>query len=259
MPSNLVYKLTDRGRAEMSAKASRLSATVRALLNTVGEGASFEEIWTTVPQVVEGKLRDVLQKLVARGMLEAVYSDLTASDLDITRFFNRAVVEPTMMQKREAERATIRGMRTLQQAGYFVKIVNRSAKRIPPHSGDKHSVLVVDPDENNTMLVARALLVAGFDTRTAARRQDIIAELNTPPPVDAIAMDVALPDVIGLELLGRLRAHPVYRDVPVIVMTSKVEHDDIVAALAYGASGYLTKPFKPETLLESVKAVLGLA
>jgi DNA-binding response OmpR family regulator len=71
-------------------------------------------------------------------------------------------------------------------------------------------------------------------------------------------MDVALPDVIGLELLGRLRAHPVYKEVPTIVMTAKVEHEDVVAALAYGASGYLTKPFKPETLLESVKAVLGL-
>jgi two-component system chemotaxis response regulator CheY len=71
-------------------------------------------------------------------------------------------------------------------------------------------------------------------------------------------MDVTLPDVIGLELLGRLRAHPVYKEVPIIVMTTKVEHDDIVAALAYGATGYMTKPFKPEALLESVKAVLGL-
>jgi len=46
--------------------------------------------------------------------------------------------------------------------------------------------------------------------------------------------------------------------VPIIVMTAKVEHDDIVAALAYGASGYMTKPIKPEALVESIQAVLGL-
>jgi len=67
-----------------------------------------------------------------------------------------------------------------------------------------------------------------------------------------------LPDVIGLELLGRLREHPVYKSVPVIVMTAKVEHDDVVAALAYGASGYMTKPFKPEALVDSISATLGL-
>lgn len=41
-------------------------------------------------------------------------------------------------------------------------------------------------------------------------------------------------------------------------MTANVEHDDVVAALAYGANGFLTKPCKPEALVESVKAVLGL-
>jgi DNA-binding response OmpR family regulator len=71
-------------------------------------------------------------------------------------------------------------------------------------------------------------------------------------------MDMVLPDTIGLELLGRLREHPVYKSVPIIVMTAKAEHDDVVAALAYGASGYMTKPFKPEALVDSVQAVLGL-
>jgi DNA-binding response OmpR family regulator len=71
-------------------------------------------------------------------------------------------------------------------------------------------------------------------------------------------MDMVLPDVAGLELLGRLRQHPTYKSVPIIVMTAKVEHVDVVATLAYGASGYMTKPFKPEALVDSVQAVLGL-
>jgi CheY-like chemotaxis protein len=208
--------------------------------------------------VEEARLREVVDKLVAEGYLETVKVDITASDLDIARYFNRAVVEPTIAQKREAEQQTIIGMRSLEQAGYFVKIVNRSGRRIPPNSGDQYIALILDADEGNTLVIARTLLLAGFDTRAAAKRNEIIAELNRQPRVDVIAMDVALPDVIGLELLGRLRAHPVFKDVPIVIMTSKVEHDDVVAALAYGASGYLTKPFKPEALLESINAVLGL-
>jgi two-component system phosphate regulon response regulator PhoB len=101
-------------------------------------------------------------------------------------------------------------------------------------------------------------LLAKFETRAALRRDEIVAALNQQPPADVIAMDVVLPDLIGLELLGRLREHPTYKSVPIIVMTAKVEHDDIVAALAYGASGYMTKPIKPEALVESIQAVLGL-
>jgi CheY-like chemotaxis protein len=258
MTDKLIYRITEKGRSELAVPTSKLSTTVRKLMESAGEGSSFPDIWTTVPQVVEGQLREVIDKLVSEGYLEAVQGDITASDLDIGRYFNRAVIEPTITQKKEAEQQTIIGMRSLQQAGYFVNIVNRSGRRIPPHSGDKYIALIIDADESNTMVIGRTLLLAGYDTRAAAKRNEIIAELNRRPHVDVIAMDVVLPDVIGLELLGRLRTHPVFKDVPIIIMTSKVEHDDVVAALAYGASGYMTRPFKPEALLESVNAVLGI-
>jgi DNA-binding response OmpR family regulator len=45
--------------------------------------------------------------------------------------------------------------------------------------------------------------------------------------------------------------------VPVIVVTSQAQHDDVVATLVYGANGFMTKPVEPKTLLESVKSVLG--
>jgi pilus assembly protein CpaE len=119
-------------------------------------------------------------------------------------------------------------------------------------------VLIIDADQANVLVVARALMLAKFETRAAARQDEIVEQLNKQPPADVIAMEMVLPDVIGLELLGRLREHPVYKTVPIIVMTAKTEHDDIVAALAYGASGYMTKPFKPEALVDSISATLGL-
>jgi pilus assembly protein CpaE len=158
-----------------------------------------------------------------------------------------------------AAEATLSGIRASKRAGYFVHIINRSAKRVAPLAGgDRYTVLVIDSDQGNALVVTRALLLAKFETRAAARQDEIIEQLNKQPPADVIAMDMVLPDTIGLELLGRLREHPVYKSVPIIVMTAKAEHDDVVAALAYGASGYMTKPFKPEALVDSVQAVLGL-
>ena len=185
-------------------------------------------------------------------------SALQDAKLDFANFINRPVKEPTIQKLRQAE-ATMSGIRASKKAGYFVHIINRSPKRVPSRAGgDKHTVLVIDADQANALVVTRALLLAKFETRAAALQTEIIEQLNKQPAADVIAMDMELPDTIGLELLGRLREHPVYKTVPVIVMAAKAEHDDVVAALAYGASGYMTKPFKPETLVESVQAILGL-
>ena len=59
------------------------------------------------------------------------------------------------------------------------------------------------------------------------------------------------------ELLAKLREHPLFKSVPVIVVTAQAQHDDVVAALVYGANGYMTKPVQSEALLDSVKSVLG--
>ena len=221
---------------------------------------TLADIKSKLPQVPVDKITAALDALVKDGYLRrasALQAGAGADDLDFTRFINRPVKEPTLQQKRQAE-ATIAGIRA-GKPGYHVTIINRAAKRIPPQAGgDQHTVLIIDGEDANAMVVTRALLLAKFNTRAASKREEIIAELNKKPPPDAVAMDVVLPDVEGLELLGRLREHPVYKTIPIVVMTGKVEHEDVVKALAYGASGYLTKPLKPETLVEGVRAVLGL-
>src|SRR5690606_30631874 len=103
-----------------------------------------------------------------------------------------------------------------------------------------------------------ALLLARFNTRAAGKRAEIIAELNRKPPPDIVVMELALPEVGGLELLNRLRQHPVYKDIPVLVMAKTQKREDVVQALANGASGFLSKPFKPEQVVEGVRALLGI-
>jgi CheY-like chemotaxis protein len=254
------FSQTEKGKAELAAKPGKLSTGLKTLLGLVGANATLAEVKLKLPQVPAEKITAALNALVSDGYLQraAPAGAPADNDLDFTRFINRPVKEPTLQQKKQAE-ATIAGVRVSGKAGYHVTIINRAPKRVPPRAGgDQHTVLIIDADESNALVVARALLLAKFNTRAASKRDEIIGELNRKPGPDAVAMDVALPEVGGLELLGRMREHPSYKTIPIIVMTGKVDHEDVVAALAYGASGYMTKPVKPESLVDGIRAVLGL-
>jgi len=254
------YSQTAKGKAEFAAKPGKLPPGLKTLLGLVSDKATIADLKIKLPQVPLDKLRAALDSLVADGylLLGTAAAAPSGAGLDFAQFINRPVKEPTIQQIQQAE-ATLSGIRPSKKAGYYVHIINRSDKRIAPQGGgDKYTVLIIDADQSNVLVVARALMLAKFETRAAARQDEIIEQLNKQPAADVIAMDMVLPDVIGLELLGRLREHPIYKSVPVIVMTAKVEHDDVVAALAYGASGFMTKPFKPETLVDSISATLGL-
>jgi CheY-like chemotaxis protein len=263
MANEIAYAKTATGKAEVAAKPGKLPTGLKTLLGLI-ENSTVAELQGKLPQVPLDKLNAALDRLFVDGYIEIAAAAAAAApatpdaDLDFAQFINRPVKEPTIQQIQKAE-ATLSGIRPSKKAGYYVHIVNRSAKRIAPHAGgDKYTVLVIDADQANVLVIARALLLAKFETRAAARQDEIVDQLNKQPPADVIAMDMVLPDVIGLELLGRLRDHPIYKSAPIIVMTAKAEHGDVVAALAYGANGYMTKPFKPEALVDSVQAVLGL-
>jgi DNA-binding response OmpR family regulator len=99
----------------------------------------------------------------------------------------------------------------------------------------------------------------GFEVRIAGNRAQINVEVNKPMLPDLILLDIMLPDADGLQILSRLRTHPKFARMPVIMMTGKAEVSDVKAGLAAGADGYVTKPFKMSALVASVKMVLGKA
>jgi len=264
MADEIAYVTTAAGKTELAATPGQLPPGMKTLLGLINRSTTAE-LQAKLPQVPQDKLSAALDRLFIDGYIEIAASPPAVAPanldapLDFANFINRPVKVPTIEKIKEAE-TTLSGLTaSKRKAGYYVHIINRAAKRVASLAGgDKYTVLVIDADQSNTLLVTRALLLAKFEIRAAARQDEIVEQLNKQPPADVIAMDMVLPDTIGLELLGRLREHPVYKSVPIIVMTAKTEHDDVVAALAYGASGYMTKPFKAEALVDSVQAILGL-
>jgi len=71
-----------------------------------------------------------------------------------------------------------------------------------------------------------------------------------------MTLDMNMPDMHGLEVLGFVRRHHAYRDIPIIILTTRGDDASRTAALAAGASLYLTKPFEPHTLAAHAKELL---
>jgi PleD family two-component response regulator len=257
MAERVVYTQTAKGREELVATSGNLGPNLKALLGMFDGKLTVEDLQKKLDKVPLDKLLLAIQALVTDGYLEAATGAPASHDLDFAAFMSRPTPAPTAAQRQQAEQTTLTSMRALKQAGYFVNIVSRPGIRIAPRSGNKYSILVIDGDQANALILARTLMMENFDVRSASVEHEIMAALSKPPP-DLILMDVVLPDLVGIEVLAKLREHPVFKSVPVIVVTAQAQHDDVVAALVYGANGFMTKPVKNEALLDSVKSVLGI-
>jgi len=116
----------------------------------------------------------------------------------------------------------------------------------------KPVILVVD-DEPQILRVMRAGLPArGYEVRTAPGGREALDEIRKQPP-DLIILDLAMPEMSGLEVCQRARE---FSSVPIIVLSAKGSENDKIAALDMGADDYVTKPFSMDELLARVRAVL---
>jgi CheY-like chemotaxis protein len=266
MTANTTYRTTALGAAEVAAKPGKLKPGLKGLLAAVGEKASAESLRVKFPRA--GDLEAALAQLARDGYVEPLPATppkaapqpavAAAAAGSLENLFNEKPKEPTIHQLKMAE-GTISGARRLK-AGYQISIVNRPGRPLLPRggAGQKHVVLVIDGHEAEALETARGMMLGGFEVRGAGTKTEIVAALGKQPLPDLIIMDVDLPDAVGLDLLGKFREHDELKDTPIIVVTARAERDDIVAALAYGATGYLNKPIKAETLLRHVKDALGI-
>jgi two-component system response regulator MtrA len=73
---------------------------------------------------------------------------------------------------------------------------------------------------------------------------------------DLVVLDIAMPEVDGLEVLRRLRADPTTSELPVVLLSARAQEADVERGFAIGASAYLKKPFSPRELSEHVAELL---
>jgi CheY-like chemotaxis protein len=120
-------------------------------------------------------------------------------------------------------------------------------------------VLIVD-DDDHIREVAQATLeaVAGWSVLTAASGQEGIARALADRP-DAILLDVMMPEMDGPTTVGKLKDAEVTRDIPVVLLTAKVQAEDKRSFMDLGVDGIISKPFDPMTLADQISHTLGWA
>lgn len=119
-------------------------------------------------------------------------------------------------------------------------------------------IFYVDDEPDIRLIAELALkLRPGIEVRTAESGEDALQQLRRGDWRPDLAMiDMMMPGLSGLEVMGELRADPGLADIPVVFVTARARPQDIHDYIEEGALGVVTKPFDPTTLADQVLKLL---
>lgn len=120
------------------------------------------------------------------------------------------------------------------------------------------NILIVDDEPFNVRILAEYLSLADYQAETAA--DGLIAWemlFKNPERYDAVLLDRMMPNMNGMEVLAKMKAHPQLKQLPVIMQTAAASKQDILDGLKAGAYYYLTKPFEHDMLMSIVRTAVG--
>lgn len=116
----------------------------------------------------------------------------------------------------------------------------------------KDLILIVEDDRKTASILALYLQKEGFDTIEAYNGVDAIALFKKRAP-NIILLDLMIPKLDGIEVCKKIRQES---DVPIMMVTAKVEEVDKLVGLSIGADDYVVKPFSPREVVARVKVIL---
>lgn len=119
------------------------------------------------------------------------------------------------------------------------------------------TILVVDDQEANIMLVETILAPQGYEIISASDAERALELVATQPP-DLILLDVMMPGMDGYDVCARLKEDERTRLIPIVMVTSLSDLEDRIRGIEVGADDFLSKPFHPAELSARVRSLLKL-
>jgi two-component system alkaline phosphatase synthesis response regulator PhoP len=116
-------------------------------------------------------------------------------------------------------------------------------------------ILVVDDDKDIVRLVRAYLEKAGFQVLTAYDGESALHILRHDKPT-LLVLDLMLPDADGWDITRLVRGDPSLAQLPIIMLTARIDDTDKIIGLELGADDYITKPFNPREVVARVRSVL---
>src|SRR5690625_877186 len=113
-------------------------------------------------------------------------------------------------------------------------------------------ILIIEDEEGISKIIKSYLEKEGYEVLQAFDGREGLDIFNSED-IDLVLLDLMIPEISGEELIKEIRNKS---EIPVIMVTAKVDEKDIINGLKLGADDYMTKPFSPKELVQRVKTVL---
>lgn len=117
------------------------------------------------------------------------------------------------------------------------------------------TALIIEDNENNMELITFILETAGYKTLRAYTGEEGYKRAITEGP-DFIILDIQLPDIDGMQVIKKIRAHKEGRYIPAIAMTSYAMSGDRERLLVAGCNAYIEKPIDPDRVIDQIEKIL---
>lgn len=125
-----------------------------------------------------------------------------------------------------------------------------------PIAPQEATVLVVEDNVSNFVLIARMLGYMGIHCEWKTSGYEVVEYADTLPRLDLILMDIRLPYEDGYGALKKIRSSPSLRDTLVIAVTAEASQDQVNKARASGFDGFIGKPLDPDRFPEQIRKIL---
>ena len=116
-------------------------------------------------------------------------------------------------------------------------------------------MLLVDDDPAMLRMLEVNFRLSGFTVRTAQRGDEAVDVAIATPP-DALVLDVMMPGLDGYQVAARLRQETALARTPIVFLTARTQDDDRAKGEAVGGSEFVTKPFDPAVLVDTIRRKL---
>ena len=244
-----VYQLTPAGRQAWESQDTAVPEDYRRILWLMdfhGQDGVLAELLRRYPRNV---LDEWLQEMDELGLIEQAQSGgaaFSAREADRTQAMDQASV------RKESENAGA----ALARTGAYIaadRLSKRPGQRKQP---SQTVVLIVEDDPDQLALADLRVSMSGYKVRVATSVNAFLQSMLDEGAPDLLLLDVMLPDGNGFEVLTKMRRHAVLGSLPIVMLTSENEPEDIGRGLLLGADGYITKPYTKNILADVIRRVL---
>jgi twitching motility two-component system response regulator PilH len=118
------------------------------------------------------------------------------------------------------------------------------------------TVMIVDDSNALREIIANMLRESGIEVISAEDGVQALEKIEQVTQLDLVVLDIVMPNMNGYELCRHIKKNPKTQNIPVVMCSSKSEDFDRIWGIRQGADAYISKPFRPEELLSTIKQLL---